>query len=223
MTLRYFVEDTSNVLKIATDYDDEPTPANYTAVLRSTIQAAHPGPIFIGGTWDGTNYEHPTTEGILLPDDTTTDIGQRKAAARTLHKRLLNWTEGLIEEGAFHPASEVEIGHDFILYAHHAAYVVFNSSTWTAAQQIAWADKMSTGALDVTNPHNFYQRVHTLEVPADIPTAACAWVNPNDGAAVNLNVAWSMSDSTADNGWFNGEDVDLTAVQLSNGGWIDLL
>ena len=50
MALRYFVETSSKVLEMATDYDDEPTPAGYDAVLRSTIQAAHTGPIFIGGT-----------------------------------------------------------------------------------------------------------------------------------------------------------------------------
>ena len=92
---------------------------------------------------------------ILLPYDLTTDIGMRKAQARTLHDQLLIWTQGLIEEGVFHPADEVAIGHDFLLYAHHASYVVFNSSTWTATQQIAWADKMSTGALDVTRSTYF--------------------------------------------------------------------
>ena len=157
----------------------------------------------------------------MLPDDTTTEAGQRKASARSLHRQLLVWAEGLIEEGAFHPATEVAIGHDFILYAFHAAYVVFNSSTWTAAQQIAWADKMATGALDVTNTHNFFQRVHALMVPANIPTAACAWVNPSTGGAVNLNQAWINSDPTSATGYFNGEDVDLSAAQLSNGGWID--
>ena len=82
MAVRYFVEDTSNLLKSATDYDAEPTPAGHIAVLKSTIEAAYDGDILLFGTWDGTDYEPPA--GYVAPFDPTVGAGVVKQAAHNM-------------------------------------------------------------------------------------------------------------------------------------------
>ena len=74
---RYFVEDSSNVVKSYTIDDDVEVPTGETAVAASVIEAVYSGVIYQGGTWVVTGgvgvYTPPT--GILLPIDSTTDIG----------------------------------------------------------------------------------------------------------------------------------------------------
>ena len=82
MAVRYFVEDTSNLLKSATDYDAEPTPTGFTVVLKSVIEAVYDGDILLFGTWDGTDYTPPAD--YVAPYDSTTDAGMVKDAAHDM-------------------------------------------------------------------------------------------------------------------------------------------
>ena len=61
-----------------------------------------------------------------------------------------------------------------------------------------------------------------------IPTQACAWVNPADQTEV-VGLAEAREKSTAETpagatsattGWFQGEVVELTDVDLGDGDWI---
>ena len=79
---RYFVENSSGVIKSYTIDDDVVAPAGHTAVDVSVIEAAYTGTIYQGGTWDGTDYTPPT--GIVTPIDSTTDIGGVQAACKNM-------------------------------------------------------------------------------------------------------------------------------------------
>ena len=50
----------------------------------------------------------------------------------------------------------------FLAFAHWANHIVFMNAngTWTAAQQIAWAEAMTMGAKDVSSEQEFFEAVH---------------------------------------------------------------
>ena len=82
---RWFVDATGVIVAMADDPGGQ-APDGSTAVFDETIRMADPpgpdGPIYQGGTWDGTNYAHPA--GIVLPIDPTTDIGGVQAACKNM-------------------------------------------------------------------------------------------------------------------------------------------
>ena len=82
MALRYFVEDSSEVLKSATNDDDIAAPTGHTAVAATTIVAAYDGTILLGGTWDGTTYTPPA--GYVAPFDPTSASGAIKQKAHDM-------------------------------------------------------------------------------------------------------------------------------------------
>ena len=175
MAFGWFRDTSDNKLVAAADSELTP-PTGHDFILKSTIEAVYTGEIWQLGTWDGTTYEPPA--GILVPYDTTTDTGELQAAALGLHEQLLAWASGVDAEALFQSARDVGVAHDFLTYAHHASYVVFNSATWTMAQKLAWANKMATGASDVVSPFTFFQVAHLISEDM-VPTEACAWVNPD--------------------------------------------
>ena len=74
---RWFVDDASGVIVAFADDPGGYTPDGSHAVFDETIRMANPpgpdGPIFQGGTWDGSTYTPPA--GAVLPIDPTTNIG----------------------------------------------------------------------------------------------------------------------------------------------------
>ena len=80
--VRYFVDDTSDILKTLVTDDTLTAPTGETAVAKATIEAACTGTvpcdIYLGGTWDGTTYAPPA--GITTAIDSTTDIGAVQAS-----------------------------------------------------------------------------------------------------------------------------------------------
>ena len=63
----------------------------------------------------------------------------------------------------------------------------------------------------------------------NIPTQACAWVDPTDQATVvglgyeardKSTMGTPVTDTEATEGWFGGEMVELTDVHLGDGDWI---
>ena len=87
-TVRFFVNDTTTVIEQATSFASVPTPAGYTSVAKSVIDAACSCASRMRGMWDGTTYTLPPSEQALA-----TDAGQLKVAARVLHQRLIGLTE----------------------------------------------------------------------------------------------------------------------------------
>ena len=127
------------------------------------------------------------------------ELGQRKYAARVLHGALLVWEAGVRDVEHEKPIIDVHRALDFLCFGHWANYVVFKSTrngTWTAAQQIAWAYKMTEGAADITTVQEFFQHAHTIE-DYEVPQEACAWVNPNDAVPV-VTRAEARNKSTQD-------------------------
>ena len=71
--VRYFVDDTSDILKTLVTDDTLTAPAGETAVTKTVIETACGCSVYLGGTWDGTTYTPPA--GITVAIDSTTDIG----------------------------------------------------------------------------------------------------------------------------------------------------
>ena len=71
--VRYFVDDTSDILKTLVTDDTLTAPTGETAVTKATIETACGCSVYLGGTWDGTTYTPPA--GITVAVDPTTDIG----------------------------------------------------------------------------------------------------------------------------------------------------
>ena len=80
--VRYFVDDTSNILKTMVTDDTLTAPAGETAVTKATIEAACSCDIYLGGTWDGTTYTPPA--GIVTAIDETTLIGGVQASCDSM-------------------------------------------------------------------------------------------------------------------------------------------
>ena len=76
--VRYFVDDTSGILKTLVTDDDLTAPTGETAVTKTVIETACGCSVYLGGTWDGTTYAPPA--GITTAIDSTTDIGAVQAS-----------------------------------------------------------------------------------------------------------------------------------------------
>ena len=150
-------------------------------------------------------------------------LGQRKVAARQLHEALLAWEAGVEAVAYEKPPVDVMTAMTFLAFGHWANYVVFNNAndTWTAAQQIAWAGAMAMGAKDITTVQEFFESAHMI-LPAEIPEEACAWASPVNASRENLSKARNKStQDDANPTFFDGEETDLTMIELGNGAWIE--
>ena len=176
-----------------------------------------PDNVSAGWVWDTTDSQWRESDVGDL-----SELDQRKTAARALHAALLGWEAGVLEVRHEKPTIDVNRAFDFLCYAHWANYIVFTNAndTWTAAQQTAWAYAMTLGAADITTVQEFFEQSHTIDEAA-VPQEACAWVNPNDAVAVNTANARMESTQDTDPTWFDGEETDLTMIELGNGAWIE--
>ena len=220
MAVRYFVETSSNVLKSATDFDLEPTPAGHTAVLRSTIAAVWDEAILIGGTWDGTDYEPP--DGYVSPPDPTTTVGQLVIAARTLHDFYISLQERLeSNEARYFLALHREWAHDFVAMLHRGTRGVFLSTVYTSAEKLAWALAQAMGPTDVPSdePSTFFVVVEDWTASnalTNVPTSRVVFANPADASRWKLDESVAM---TADLTGLAAETTDFT--DYHEGKWID--
>ena len=183
--VRWFVDSTTNVIVNSTSFASVPIPPGHTAVLKSVVDAACSCESRGRGLWDGTTYTLPAS---LKPP--TTDAGQLKTAARRLYQRLIGLTEGLAGVASYWPTAQVSLGHDVLAYGHRGVRGVVLSPSWTVAQKIAFMEQMALGALDVTNPGEFFERIEEGTMfpdPAARADARVLWVNPDTGLRVNLS------------------------------------
>ena len=226
MVRRYFVDDSDNTISGLTDIDEVEVPTGYSAVLESTIRAVDPpgadGRIRSGSTWDGSTYTAATPDGLLIPYDADTELGQKQIACQQLHNYLINdkrCNSSWSHTRGFSPTCSMVTGvrGDGALVKLRVAHM----TTITNAQFIAWVEKMVEGPSGAANLHDLFEQVHGLE-DAKIPLEACTWVNPTDVTeVVTLGTARGNSTQDAANPpWFDGETTDLYDVDLGNGAWI---
>ena len=102
---------------------------------------------------------------------------------------------------------------DVAAFAKWATFIVFHG-TWTAAQQIAWAQSMMLGPTDGEDLKTLTRAVHGL-ADAVVPMGAFAWANPADAVRVTLAEA-----EPATVRWFTGLDRDLTMTDVDGADWI---
>ena len=103
---------------------------------------------------------------------------------------------------------------DVLAYARWACYAVFTGTTYTAAQQIAWATAMLTGPSDATDRDTLIQKSSAL-TDDQVPTTTSAWVSPVDASRSTLAGAKVAS------GRWNASIGDLTTNNPGNGAWIE--
>ena len=83
---------------------------------------------------------------------------------------------------------------------------------------------MAMGAKDITTVQEFFEKAHTLMATDQIPEEACAWANPSNARRVNLagrTHIFNNSHDTLTHPTFDGEETDLTMIELGNGAWIE--
>ena len=186
--------------------------------------SAHQGAVKVPEGWVTGWIYNPTDDkwrelGVFDLDT----LGQRKVAAMQLHDALLAWEAGVEAVAYEKPPVDVMTAMTFLAFGHWANYVVFMNAndTWTAAQQIAWAGAMAMGAKDITTVQEFFEKAHTVEAD-QIPEEACAWASPVNASRENLSEARNKSTQSDDQPtWFDGEETDLTMIELGNGAWIE--
>lgn len=215
-TVRYLAESDAETLpaETETNYADADLPA-YPVWPDGETQAAQ--------TIDSTDSSSLTA---------ISDLQKQKNACYLLLGAFAEWARQLNAEGVAHPASETQIGHDFLVYAHWGLYHVMvnhpespgNSNGITKAQKAAWAQTMAQGAADCTTAREFFEQVHSLtsaQTPgADTPVM---WVNPSD--AVRWNLADIVSNSATEfaKTIWDGVTLDVSNVDIRGGAWIESL
>ena len=191
------------------------TQADADAGAASAGRLANVGAVEVPPQWSKGLLRDPVTGGwrSLLASDLD-DLGQRKHAATALYAAL----DGMLGNLSAVVAPTKDIGRlqDAIVFAKWATFIVFHG-TWTAAQQIAWAQSMMLGPTDGEDLKTLTRSVHGL-ADAVVPMGAFAWANPADAVRVSLAEA-----EPATARWFTGLDRDLTMTDVDGDGWIDLL
>ena len=192
--------------------------ADAAAVASGADFTAHQGAVAVPQNWMSGWIYNATSDTWRTQDlRDLDDLGKRKHAARGLQLALVAIQSAARLMASFRPRRDVQRVATITAMARWANYVVFQNvhDTWTSAQQIAWAGAMAEGATDATDAQALYQRAHVLRADA-VPAEAFAWASPADAARVDL------ADGRAQSAvWFDGEETDLTMVELGNGAWIE--
>ena len=95
------------------------------------------------------------------------ELGQRKAAATALYANL-DSQEYDLDKRMGVPTQVRGRVVDILAYARWAAYAIFTATTWTAAQQLAWAGAMLTGPSDAADLDTLIQKSSAL-TDAEVP------------------------------------------------------
>ena len=143
------------------------------------------------------------------------ELGQRKAAATALYANL-DSQEYDLDKRMGVPTQVRGRVVDILAYARWAAYAIFTATTWTAAQQLAWAGAMLTGPSDAADLDTLIQKSSAL-TDAEVPTTTSAWVSPVDGARS------ATAGAKVASGRWNTAIGDLTTFNPGNGAWIEEL
>ena len=174
---------------------------------------AHQGAVPVPHNWVAGWIYNPTDDTWReLGVDDLDMLGQRKVAASKLVD-VLDDQEVTLGLRMGVPTKVRGRVVDILSYARWAAYAVFTGTTWTAAQQIAWATAMLTGPSDAADLDALIQKSSAL-TDTEVPTTTSAWVSPVDGARS------ALAGSKAASARWNAGVGDLTAFNPGNGAWI---
>ena len=111
-----------------------------------------------------------------------TDLEKLKIALRAAYAQLDAWVVGLNEQAIGQPVERVNTAHDFLWRMRGGMYLIANNSTtYSLAQRIAWANQIPMGAADITSVFAFY--THFSGVATD---NWISWVNPVDATRTDL-------------------------------------
>ena len=190
--------------------------ADDAAIDKGADFSAHQGVVKAPNDWLPGWIYNPTADTWreLLVDDLDT-LGKRKYAAHSLYQAL----DGLAYDASriVKPSADVARVSDLIAFAKWGVYVVFTADTWTAAEQVAWAESAMRGPTDGESAKTFVRVAHGLAAEY-APESAFTWCNPADAARVALSGAAASSGR-----WFSGLTRDLTMVDLDGSDWIERL
>ena len=150
-------------------------------------------------------------------DAILSDTEKLQLAFRTHHDWLRTQSEAGHVEGQVHDIAERHAFHNFMAFAHHAAYTVANDGDLTMAQKITWAENQTLGPTDAETAFNWYVAIRALPTVAG-PTSACLWVIPSSGARRSVSQIANAGISYFESG---GTIVDEST--LADGGWIESL
>ena len=177
---------------------------------------AHQGAVTVPGHFRPGLIYNPTLDTWReLAVSDLDELGQRKAAATALFGRLDNQEDDLLRLRGI-PMKVRGRVQDILAYARWACYAVFTATTWTAAQQLAWAWAMLTGPSDAADLDTLIQRASAM-TDAEVPITTAAWVSPVDGARS------ATAGAKVASGRWNTAIGDLTAFNPGNRAWIDSL
>ena len=180
MAVRYFVEDSSLVLKSVETDDDAVAPTGETAILRSVIEGFYDGPILLTGTLD--SVTNPTTytppADYVAPYDPTSDSGMVKDAAHAMLD-VFDVALALIHENrAVWPDAARAIAVDGIHWQIvNSARVALNATRTAARRQkfceesASWPDGTNGNVVD-------YVDVIAASDSLTTPTKDWSWVDP---------------------------------------------
>ena len=188
--------------------------ADAAAVAGGVGFTAHQGAVTVPGHFRPGLIYNPTDDTWReLGVDDLDELGQRKFAATALYAAL-DEQEHEIGRRMGIPSKVSGRVQDILSYARWAAYAIFTGTTWTSAQQIAWATAMLAGPSDAGSLDLLIQKSSAM-TDAQVPTTTSAWVSPVDGDRSALS-----GSKTASARW-NTSVGDLTTFNPGNGAWIE--
>ena len=188
--------------------------ADEAATAKGAGFSAHQGAVEVPQGWATDWIYHPTNGTWRLQDVSDLDeVGQRKYAAGELYAAL-DGQEYEIEQRMGLPSKVAGRVRDVLAYARWAAFNIFTSGTYTAAQQIAWATAMLAGPSDAADLDTLIQKSSAL-TDDEVPGTSAAWVSPADGSRSTL--AGSKEASAR----WNAAIGDLTTFNPGSRAWIE--
>ena len=188
--------------------------ADAAALAAGVGFSAHQGAVTIPNGWATGWIYNPTDDTWRTFDVSDLDeLGQRKAAATALYAAL-DGQEHEIGQRMGLPSKVRGRAQDILAYARWACYAVFTGTTYTAAQQIAWATAMLDGPSDAEDLDTLIQKSSAM-TDAEVPTTTSAWVSPVDGSRSATAGAKEASAR------WNAAIGDLTTFNPGNRAWIE--
>ena len=178
--------------------------------------SAHQGAVTVPGHFIPGLIYNPTRDTWRTLDvDDLDELGQRKYAAHGLYAAL-DGQEYETGKRMGIPSKVAGRVRDILAYARWSAYSIFTGSTYTAAQQIAWATAMLTGPSDAADLDALVQKASAM-TDAQVPTTTSAWVSPVDASRSAL-----AGSKVASERW-NASIGDLSVFNPGNDAWIEEL
>ena len=162
---------------------------------------------------DGDKWREPTASDESV-------LESLKEAARATHKQLLVWTALLIEEGVFHTAEDVNLGHNFLFQGHRGVYIIMHRTTYTSAEKIVFCQGMVKGSANVTTPKEFFDVAHELN-SSQYPMGPVIWVEPDTGTRITFDKIEERSRGTGSNEFNLLETECPVTVDLAKASWIE--